>query len=166
MGREGKVKHEMWRKIFQYKKRYLHLQTPWTHWSKSFIQIVHFENSTWNMNMPNMPVKTFIGMQCKSFSVVSYIILSFKLCKVFPIYILWLNFCSFYREKQREKVFFLRIVFFSYKSHLINTQQNIDSSFFVLKVTSCLFLLSLQQASKCRPLFSEFLSFCFGGDLF
>ena len=131
---------------------------PWTHWSKSFIQIVHFENSTWNMNMPNMPVKTFIGMQCKSFSVVSYIILSFKLCKVFPIYILWLNFCSFYREKQREKVFFLRIVFFSYKSHLINTQQNIDSSFFVLKVTSCLFLLSLQQASKYRPLFAELLS--------
>ena len=132
MGRLGKVKHEMWRKIFQYKKIFTP-PNPWTHWSKSFIQIIHFENSTWNMNMPNMPVKTFIGMQCKSFSVVSYIILSFKPCKVFPIYILWLNFCSSYRKKQREKVFFLRIVFFSYKSHLINTQQNIDSSFFVLE---------------------------------
>ena len=100
----GKVKHEMWRKIFQYKKIFTP-PNPRTHWSKSFIQIVHFENSTWNMNMPNMPVKTFIGMQCKSFSVVSYIILSFKSCKVFLIYILWLNFCSFYREKQRKKIF-------------------------------------------------------------
>ena len=129
---------------------------PWTHWSKSFIQIVHFENSTWNMNMPNMPVKTFIGMQCKSFSVVSYIILSFKPCKVFPFtYFDWTFVHS--TEKNSEKGFFLRIVFFSYKTHLINTQQN---SFFVFKVTSCLFtMLSLQQASKYRPLFSEFLSF-------
>ena len=87
MGRLGKVKHEMWRKIFQYKKD-IYTPKPLNTLIKSFIQIVHFENSTWNMNMPNMPVKTFIGMQCKSFSVVSYIILSFKPCKVFPIYIL------------------------------------------------------------------------------
>ena len=99
----GKVKHEIWRKIFQYKKD-IYTSKP-LKIKKLPSQIIHFENSTWNMNMPNMPVKTFIGMQCKSFSVVSYIILSFKPCKVFPIYILWLNFCSFYREKQREKIF-------------------------------------------------------------
>ena len=62
-------------------------------------------------------------------------------------------------EKNSEKDFFLfRIVFFSYKS-LINTQQNNDSSFFVLKLTSCLFTLSLQQGCKYKPLFAELYHF-------
>ena len=155
----------MWRKIFQYKKIF----TP-PNPLNTLIKKLYSDCPFWKQYLEYEYAKHarknfyWYAMQIVFSCQLHYLI--FQALQSFPHLHTLTELLFILQRKTANEDFFHRIVFFSYKSHLINTQQNIDSSFFVLKVTSCLFLLSLQQASKYRPLFAEFLSFYFGADLF